>query len=148
MFGPKDLKCSLPAYCGCYALRLAGSSELCSHFKGIICYFLLAGRCSPTSRKIGLIMSNSFLGRQMPSLWTPTPILFFLNLDFIVQHDVVWYGIFFWLVRPAVIALSSPLSLWPLSLLSSRAVSEVLGFWKFGRAVQQKAKHPSVINIV
>lgn len=91
---------------------------------------------------------KQFLGKTNAITLNTHTILLFLNLDFIVQHDVVWYGIFFWLVRPAVIALSSPLSLWPLSLLSSRAVSEVLGFWKFGRAVQQKAKHPSVINIV
>lgn len=36
--------------------------------KELICYFLSAGRCSGASRKAGLIMCNSFLGRKMPSL--------------------------------------------------------------------------------
>lgn len=100
-------------------------------------YFVLAGRCSATSRKAGLITHNGFLGRQTPSLWTSSSSSFFTPA-FIGEHDAIWCGTSLWPVRSAVLAVSPSSSLCSPTLLAVRTAweaEESLALCKFCSAM-------------
>ena len=59
----------------------------------------------PSPAKQGCITRNGDSGRQTPSLWTspppPSPALY-------AERDVLWYGLCFWPVWSALLAVSPP----------------------------------------
>lgn len=57
--------------------------------KKFLHYLHSAGRCAATSRKVGLIVSSGFLGRQTPLLWTSLFILPSLRFYCWTRHHIV-----------------------------------------------------------
>ena len=92
-----------------------------------ICYFPLAGRCSATSRKAGLIACNGFLGRQMPLLQVFPPSALHLHL---LLLSVTPHGVGHPFGQPGSPVLGvSPHSSWcTLSLPAGRAAREAEKF--------------------
>lgn len=86
---------------------------------GFIYYYPLVGTCSATPRKAGLIISNSFLGRQVPSSECPPPLLSFPQ---ILLLSVTSYatGISLWSFVIRLYCVPSQLPVHPSSFLAGQ----------------------------
>ena len=111
--------------------------------KELICCFPSAGRCSATPSRAELIMPNSFLGRQMPSLPLPLPSSFFLP---VLLLNVTPHGMGHHLSSLGQLSLPDPCV--PRSSLLSRKHRKEKSSWFYTSTALQQLKRWCVVTTI